>query len=203
MRGTLSIGALSLDPAVRLALRASLAVLLLSAAAHKLRDAAGFRAALAGYRLLPAPWVAGAAVLFVGLELAVAASLVLANGARGPALAAAVLLGVYTAAIAANLLRGRRGIDCGCAGPAGRVPLGGGLVGRNAVLIGAALAAAVPAAPRAVVWLDAVTIAAASAALLLLYTAADTALANGARAGRLTARHRSDRLPHPAIGGSQ
>ena len=80
---------------------------------------------------------------------------------------------------AANLLRGRRALDCGCG--ARPQPLGEGLVVRNVVLVAIALAAALPASGRALVALDAATIAGGAAALAALYAAADAALANGAR----------------------
>jgi hypothetical protein len=50
---------------------------------------------------------------------------------------------------------------------------------RNVVLVAIALAAALPASGRALVALDAATIAGGAAALAALYAAADAALANG------------------------
>jgi hypothetical protein len=173
------IAAWSLDPVLRITLHTGLALLLLSAAGHKLRAFSAFKAALAGYDLISRRWLAAVSLLVVGLELVTGLSLLLPR-AFIPALAAAALLATYTFAIAINLRRGRRDIDCGCAGPARRVPLGPGLVGRNVLLIAAALIAALPVAPRSLVWLDAVTVFAGVAMLALLYSAGDTALANAA-----------------------
>src|SRR2546428_13263493 len=112
-----------MDPAIDATLRAALGLLFLVAAVHKLRDFGRFRATLAEYRLLPRAVLPVAAGLVLVAELSVAAMLVTpARGAPGP-LAACAILVVYATAIAINLARGRRHIDCGCAGPAGRRPI--------------------------------------------------------------------------------
>jgi hypothetical protein len=177
---------LALDPALLAALRCALALLWLGAAHHKLKDPARFRAALAGYRLLPAQAVAVAAAGVTWLELGLAFGLLLPAAGAAAALASAWLLALYALAIAGSLLRGRRGIDCGCG--ARPQPLGPHLLARNALLIGIALAAALPTSARGLGWLDAITIAGGAGALAALYAALDTALANGARAAELGMR---------------
>src|SRR4029077_15900034 len=114
---------------------------------HKLRDLPRFVATLADYHLLPGGLVpAGAAVVVAG-ELGGAVALVV-PGLRGAGLlAAAVALLLYGGAIGVNLVRGRRHIDCGCAGPAVRRPISGWLVGRNAALAAAALVGLAPVRP--------------------------------------------------------
>jgi hypothetical protein len=98
---------------------------------------------------------------------------------RSVALAGAiVLLALYGAAIAVNLRRGRREIDCGCGGPATRQPLSGWLLLRNAVLAAAAGAALLPIAPRELGTFDRFTIAAAIGVLYLLYVATNALLAH-------------------------
>ena len=176
----------ALDPALRAALRCALALLWLAAARHKLRDPARFRDALAGYQLVPAAAVRAVAALVAALELALGARAARAGSRRCARARDGALLALYAVAIAANLVRGRRAIDCGCG--ARPQPLGEGLVVRNAVLIAIALAAALPASGRALVWLDAATIAGGAAALAALYAAADAALANGVRSRALRAR---------------
>ena len=173
--------AFAIDPVPRALLRAGLALLLLSAAVHKLRDARGFRAVLADYRLLPERLVPALAVALIGLECTVGASLLVPAAGPAPALAAAALLSVYAGAIAVNLARGRRHVSCGCAGPAGAQTLHEGLVARNGLLVLAALLAAGAAAPRPLVWVDAVTLTGGVALLALVYVAADVALANAGR----------------------
>jgi hypothetical protein len=177
---------LALDPAVAAALRAGLALLFAAAALHKARDPRAFRDALAAYRVLPPAAAGAAAAAVVAAELAAAALLVAAlpgagDGAwlrRAGGLLAAALLAVYGAAIAANLARGRRDLDCGCLGPAGRQPLSGWLVARNAALAAAALALLLPVSTRALLWPDALTVAGATLLAALVWTAAHQALAN-------------------------
>lgn len=163
-----------LDPAVELVLRGALALLLGSGAAQKTRDLASFRAAIEGYALLPARAVGPAALGFTGLEAALALALVapIGWGVRVPALgAAAGLFALYGAAIAINLARGRREIDCGCSGPAARIPLSGWLLARNAILVGAALACLGGSTARPIGAVDALTIAGAITLLALVWTA--------------------------------
>jgi hypothetical protein len=176
----------TLDPAVDLVVRASLALLLLDAALHKALRPASFRAVLADYRLLPGGALAAAGAALVATEAALAAALGV-PGLRAAALrAVAALLLLYGAAIAANLARGRRHIACGCGAAAGEAPLSAALVARNAVLAALALlAAAVPPGPRALAWPDALAAAGACAALAALYAAAHRLLALGPATARL------------------
>jgi len=162
-----------MDPVIVATLRAALALLFFVAAGHKLRDLGRFRATLGEYRLLPERLVPLAAALVVAVE-AVTAGALLVPGARAAGLlAAAALLALYGVAIAINLARGRRDIDCGCAGPAGRRPISGALVARNAALAALALAGLVPVHPRALLWVDGLTVAGATAALAAFYAALD------------------------------
>jgi uncharacterized membrane protein YphA (DoxX/SURF4 family) len=194
---------MTLDPVVLLGLRLALALLFLSAAAHKLRDLVGFRRVLSAYQVLPEGLVPGAAIALAGFESTVGAGLLLgvvpvaadafvaaadvlndtrASGVfRGSALLGACLLLLYAAAIAFNLARGRRSIDCGCGGPGGERPIGAMLVARNVCLVVLLGLSVVPAAGRPVFWLDAVTVTAVVAASALLYAAGDVAAANAAR----------------------
>lgn len=162
-----------IDPAAALTLRLLLAAVLARAAWHKARDLRAFAAAVADYRLLPGAWAAAAAAGFLVAEIGLAGGLLLPPVARAASLGAGALLCLYAAAIGTNLLRGRRHIDCGCAGPARRQPLSGWLVARNGALVAAAMAAALPAAPRALGGLDLFTVAAGAVALLAASVAAD------------------------------
>jgi hypothetical protein len=162
----------SVDPALQALLRGGLALLFAAAALHKLRAPREFAATLANYRLLPGALVPAAAAALAGAEVALAAAL--GAGAFLPAapFAAAGILALYSLAIAANLARGRRSIECGCLGPAGRQPLSAWLLARNALLVAACLALAAPSAPRTLQWMDAVTVAGGVAVLALLWSAA-------------------------------
>jgi uncharacterized membrane protein YphA (DoxX/SURF4 family) len=159
------------DPVVSVALRLGLCLLLGSAALHKLRDPARFRETLGDYRLLPEAWVAGLAGSVVVVELGLAAGLLVPSVAPAAAVGCAALLALYSGAIAVNLGRGRRHIDCGCTGPAQQQTLSGWLLVRNAVLIAAASAAAFPFPQRPWVWLDTLTLVATLLGSSLLWLA--------------------------------
>lgn len=166
-----------MDPALQLALRASLALLLAAAASHKLGDLARFRAVVAAYELLPSSLVAAVATGVALVEAALAASLVFGVGVALAGTGAAALMLAYAAAIFVNVRRGRTDIDCGCMGPASRVPLGPLLVVRNLVLAGAASLLALPVLMRPLVWIDAVSVLATTTAMTACWLAAERMLA--------------------------
>jgi len=161
------------DPALQFALRLALASLFAVAAFHKARDLRGFAATLANYRTLPKRLVPAVAPLLVAIEAGLAVALCATPGSRLAPIAAVVLLGAYSGAIALNLVRGRRDIDCGCLGPRHRQPLSEWLLVRNAVTIAAAATLLVAAGTRPLHWLDAVSSVTSLAALALLWSAAN------------------------------
>jgi len=171
----------TLDPALQLALRGAAALLFGSAAVHKLRDPVGFRDALGAYGLLPEATLAPSVATLIVAEAAITVGCVVPASAAGACLAGALLLALYSAAIGINLARGRRTIDCGCGGPGGARPLRADLVARNLGVAALLCVAALAPSARALVWLDAITVAGAIAMLALLYTAIDVAAANAAR----------------------
>lgn len=148
-----------MDVAVDLTLRTALALLFAVAAGHKLGDLRRFRATLDAYRLLPASLLSMVASGLPGVEAGVACALVVPRLRAAALLASAALLLVYAAAIGVNLARGRRDIDCGCAGPGVRRPIGEWLVARNVAVAAVALVACVPVASRPLTWVDAITVA--------------------------------------------
>jgi hypothetical protein len=175
------IAELVTDPVPQSALHAAAALLFLSAALHKWRDRSGFRTALAGYAMLPDSWVPASALAITAVEFAIAIACANPATAALGCAAGAALLGIYTAAVAFNLARGRRAIDCGCGGAGGERPLSPGLAARNAGLMALLALGALPESGRTLVWLDAVSIAGALLVLALSYAAADVAVANAAR----------------------
>jgi hypothetical protein len=158
----------------------ALALLFASAAWHKLRDRAGFRAILAAYELLPGALVPVASALVPLVEALLAAGLLADATRRASALAGAALLACYAIAIGVNLGRGRRDLSCGC-GRDGGQPIAGWMLARNALLALLALAAALPAPERALGWVDAVTLVPGVAALALVYLCAEQLLLTSAR----------------------
>ena len=167
-----------MDPVVHLLVRGGLALLFAAAAIAKLRQPRDFHGILLAYRLLPPRLVPGVARTLPWVEALLAAGL-LAGLPVAWALAAGLLL-AYAAAMAINLGRGRREIDCGCGGAP--QPLSAWLVGRNLLLGAAALAAwLVPLAQRPLGAADALTALAALLGCALLYAAGHQLLANAPR----------------------
>ncbi len=129
---------------VALGTRLFVAPMLVLAAFHKVRNLLEFQGIVAQYKLMPAALAPGATLLIVALEVT-AAILLLVLPYHGLLLACA-LLGLYAVAIAINLARGRRGIDCGCGGEP--VPISSALVFRNLVLVALLLSAVIGAPER-------------------------------------------------------
>jgi uncharacterized membrane protein YphA (DoxX/SURF4 family) len=179
-----------------LTLRFSFALLLGAAAIHKLRDLARFRATLAEYDVLPRGLADGAAPILAILEATLAALLV--AGVAVPAAASAVtaLMLAYAAAIHTNVLRGRTDLDCGCMGPAARVPVSAALVLRNLALGAAAATLVVTASGRAASWPDVASALAATLALAASWQAGERLLALAPRAARLRSSSRQRHGSH-------
>lgn len=107
-----------------------------SAAWHKLSDFSTFTGFVADYQVTPEAAVAGVSRAVVAAEVAVPLTLLaLPTRHAGALLAMAMLLG-YAAAIALNILRDRRHINCGCGGA--EQLLDWSLVLRNIALAGIA-----------------------------------------------------------------
>ncbi len=177
-----------IDPLLAIAARGLLALLLLAAGMAKLKDGARFDAAAIGYLPALAAWPHLRRTARFGLaagELGLGAGLLAAAvPGMGPpwsaafGLAAATLLLFYGGLIAAALIAGRRGFDCGCGGFAGRrQEIGWPLVLRNLLLAAIAVVGALPAAARPLGVFDLASALGAVAASAFLYAAAETALA--------------------------
>lgn len=180
-----------LDPAIEVVLRGGLALLFGVTAFEKFRDFDAFRAAVVGYALLPERSASVTAGALASCEASLGFALVTpaAFGLREPALvASATLLALYGAAIAVNLARGRRDIDCGCAGPAARQPLSEWLLARNALLVAMALVCLGGTASRSLVWIDALTVSGGIAMLGATWLAAHRLQANAPAIARLRVR---------------
>jgi len=160
-----------IDPVVEISIRLGLALLFATAALHKARGLPRFAGTVRGYRLLPS-WMVPAVTWILPLaEAAVAVGFVYTPAREAAVLAAVPLLVLYTFAIAANLVLGRRDIDCGCFASSVRVPLSGWLLGRNAGLIAVACVLLMPTRPRALLWVDVLTVVAALLTSSVLWAA--------------------------------
>lgn len=172
------------DTVVSHALGAALSVLLLVGAWSKLRDLGLFRANVENYQLLPEALVAPAALGLALWEAAAGLAVLLAPTSPLTLAAAGALLLLVTGAVAINVARGRTHIDCGCAGlsgHSGEQQLSWALVVRNALLLAALVIATSAHAERTLVWVDYLSVAGATLALLGLYVAAGQLLVNHPR----------------------
>ena len=116
-----------------------LAVVFLVAGANKLQALHTFEGVVYNFRLLPEALVRPVAYSLPFMELALAAALLITATRSYAGWSAAVLLGIFTLAVAVNLLRGRREIDCGCFSSELKQRLSPWLLLRNISLIGLAL----------------------------------------------------------------
>jgi hypothetical protein len=127
-----------LTPAIQASICTFGALLFACAALQKLRSAEEFSAALGNYQLLPGSWTSPVATALPCAEILVAASLLISPLQTAGLISAATLCLVFATAVAINIGRGRRFIDCGCGGtPATRSSLHWGLVIRNLTLVAA------------------------------------------------------------------
>lgn len=131
-----------------------LAAVFAVAAGAKLRDRAQARAGLEGFGV-PQRWSLPALAALIAGELLIAALLAAPDLRRLGALGALGALALFTAAIAWQLLRGRRPA-CACFGSLTPAAISGWSVARNLALIALAALAALPDALGAPEWFGAV-----------------------------------------------
>jgi Methylamine utilisation protein MauE len=152
-------------PIIAMAAAVACALLFAVAGVDKLRHRALLPGVIANYRLLPAALVEPAAAVLPVVELVVAGSLLIGFTPWAP-LAAIALLLLFAGAMAINIGRGRRHIDCGCGHAGLRQQLGWGQVARNVALSVALVPALLPVAGSG---LSAADVAVAMAAGVVVY----------------------------------
>jgi hypothetical protein len=162
-----------LDPGIGALIIVAVAMLLLTASVHKWRELGVFAVTLRAYRLMPDAAVLVVAPLVAAVEAALGTAMLIPRARPAAAIAGAALLGLYAAAIAINLVRGRRDLDCGCGGREGRRPIAPWMVTRNLLLAAALVLAALPWARRPLTGVDAVTVVGGVAVLSMIYAAID------------------------------
>lgn len=157
------------------------ALLLGAAAWRKFGDLPAFTVVVADYRIVPRALLPHAGAFVPAVEATLALLWLTApwyaNGAAVAGFGTAALMVGYAAAIAANLVRGRSWIDCGCGGGD---QLTWGLVARNAVLAGLAVATLAFRSPGAPDWGDVAVSVPVLAVATLLYLTTGALLANSA-----------------------
>jgi uncharacterized membrane protein len=179
---------MNLDPTIVAIACATSATIFLGSAVLKFSQPTEFRAAVESYRLVPETMAGVLGWIIPLFELTGAIGLVVAATRGAAALLLLSLLAAFTGAIALNLARGRRDLDCGCFGPLLRQPLSGWLIARNGLLAFLVLAAFTPGDARPLTSLDYLTIAAAAAVMVILYGAANHLLATAPKIAALRTR---------------
>jgi hypothetical protein len=179
---------MQIDPIFVIASAVVVAVILASAATHKLRAPARFTQQLEDYQLLPQALLQLVARCLPLLEIGTAFALLVPASRPAASLLAAAMLAMYAAAISINLWRGRADIDCGCSGPDQTQPLRPALLTRNALLVSLALVASITPQARDFSFFEGFVVIAAAAVALLIYAAAEGLLANGPRLFKLIGR---------------
>jgi hypothetical protein len=128
-----------------------------------------FAQVLAAYRLLPDLPSLRLHVLVPSLESLVALGLMADVSRRQSALAGALLLLSYAAAMGVNLLRGRRELACGCGGPDDRRTIAAWMVWRNVLFAGLLTVTLAPRRARALEPTDWITVCFGFAAVIVIH----------------------------------
>lgn len=149
-------------------------IVFVEAGLAKLRHRELVPGVVANYRLLPEFAVSPVATLLplveLGLGLGLVASVLIGGDLRLLGFPAAALFLAFAAAMAINIVRGRKAIDCGCGRSQLRQPLNWGLVVRNVVLAGLVVVHALPRAPGdSVALVDIALALAAGTSLFLMF----------------------------------
>lgn len=168
---------MTIDPGVAWLIIACAGLLFLVSALHKVRDLRRFAEVFAAYGVFPAALARRLAPGVPALELAVAVGLLFENMRAAALWVGMALLLSYATAIAVNLARGRRDLDCGCTGPNDRRPIAAWMVWRNvgiAILLSAVL---LPWGDRPFVLTDGVTVGFGTACCALVYLCLERLLA--------------------------
>jgi hypothetical protein len=148
------------------------------AAWHKLSDFDAFKGLVADYQVTPEYTATGVSRVVAAAEVAVPCALVLRETRHAGALLAIALLVAYAAAMALNILRDRRHIDCGCGGP--EQLLDWSLVIRNIVLAGIVAVVLLSNSP-ALSFAEAAAAIAAGLTLWFAFVVVEQVLANASR----------------------
>jgi hypothetical protein len=165
-----------LDPAIGYLIVAGIALLLASAAAHKLRDLARFTAVFAAYHVLPEAPARRVAWIIPCIELGIALALCWEPSRCAALVSAIAMLIAYASAMAVNLRRGRRDLDCGCGTARSRRPIADWMVWRNLLLASVLGIAALPWAQRPFGVTDLLTVVGGLMVGATLYAAVDRLL---------------------------
>lgn len=156
-----------IDPLITLIISTSLALLFFMAARHKMSAPHRFEAQLEAYDLLPASLVSPTARVLPIVEMAIVFLILIPATRPFAAFVASLLLTAYALAMAINLVRGRKDIDCGCGGQP--QVLSAWLLLRNVVLVAGSCLLLVPNNGHAIAWSDIPFLFLMTAVLAMVY----------------------------------
>jgi uncharacterized membrane protein YphA (DoxX/SURF4 family) len=131
----MNFSTLLLHPSLIILVRWLLAFIFLASALGKLRDRRGFISIVLDYQVLPKRWARRFAIALPWLEMALGLMLLLGLGTRIAAMLSGLLLLTFIGAMGVNLRRGRKDLNCGCAGARQHQKISGRLILRNAILL--------------------------------------------------------------------
>ena len=126
---------MSIDPIFLISASLLLSYVFVIASWHKWQDLEVFQETLLNYRILPESLVKLFSRFVPALELLCGIGLLIPQLASFAAILAGSLLLMYIFAIALNLARGRRSIDCGCGGSEQKQAISEWMVVRNSLLL--------------------------------------------------------------------
>lgn len=129
---------MSYEPVITAYSQVLLLIVFAAAGWSKLRSPEAFEGVVYNFRILPERAAGPFSRLLPVAELVVAVALVFPTTRGAAAAGAMALLAVFSIAIAVNLARGRRAIDCGCFSSTLKQDLSGALILRNVALMGLA-----------------------------------------------------------------
>ncbi len=172
---------MTIDPAIKMAVGLSLALLLAASAAHKTSSPRAFLEVVRNYKIAPAAVAPPLAFILIAMEMMLAIGLLAPAAQSAAGIGAACLFAFYAIAIAINLARGRVAIDCGCSFGKSADRLSPALLYRNGALIAAALIMTAPVSSRVLGLFDFVSIGLFCATVAALYLANESVRTNAVR----------------------
>lgn len=166
------------DPAITIISALVLSYIFVLAGLHKFQNLSEFRGTLENYQLFSERLLLPLSLLVPTLEIAAGLGLLILPGAGLAAMTVGLLLSLYIFAIAINLLRKRRDIDCGCLGPLQKQTLSEWLIVRNVLLLGLVYFVMDSGGQRQLQWFDWLVIMLATVAGCLFYNIGNQLLVN-------------------------
>lgn len=160
---------MTIDPILQLTAALALALVFGLGAVGKFSAWAELEGVVANFRVLPRALVPLVTRLLPPVELVLAVGVLVPATRMAAAGGMAVLLAVFAAAIAVNVLRGRTDIDCGCFRSALKQNLSWWLVLRNGLLLVLAAACALSPSARELGWSDNFIVVMAALTLFTAY----------------------------------